>query len=168
MKTRRFVLSAGFGLFLLLPGTSTVTADEPKTKVREIEISGPEDENKELMLFAREQRIALQMQKLTALRDEIEAKLKILDEKKAEWEALQESQQAAPDLANKAVVSVYSKMRPDAAAGRLAVLDRRLAAEILMKLKPRLSGTILNEMSTEEAARLTALMASMPQPQAKQ
>jgi flagellar motility protein MotE (MotC chaperone) len=62
--------------------------------------------------------------------------------------------------ARETVVEIYSKMRPDAAAGRMEQLEGGLAAAILLKLKPRTAGVILNEMSAEKAALLTGIMAA--------
>ena len=59
------------------------------------------------------------------------------------------------------VVEIYSKMKPDAAAERLASVDPILAAGILMKLDPRQAGVILNEMKTKPAAELTGVMAAV-------
>jgi flagellar motility protein MotE (MotC chaperone) len=49
-------------------------------------------------------------------------------------------------------------MKPDAAAERLAQLEAGLAAAILLKLEPRRSGVILNEMDSKAAATLTSIM----------
>ena len=58
------------------------------------------------------------------------------------------------------LVDIYSRMRPDAAAERLAEVNVELAAGILMKLQARQAGIILNEMDSKAAAKLTGIMAS--------
>ncbi|MEW9835262.1 hypothetical protein ABUE29_06805 [Mesorhizobium sp. ZMM04-4] len=58
------------------------------------------------------------------------------------------------------MVKIYSGMRPDAAAERLAAMDTVLAASILMKIDTRKAGVILNEMEKKAAAMLTGIMAA--------
>ena len=50
------------------------------------------------------------------------------------------------------VVAIYSQMRPDAAAGQIAVMAPDAAAAILAKLSPRTASAILNEMDAQTAA----------------
>ncbi|QKV19641.1 MotE family protein [Oricola thermophila] len=109
---------------------------------------------------ARERRYALQKAELEALREEIEMKIAILEDKRAalkNWVELREeyASQASDDL-----VEVYSKMRPDAAAQRMEKLPGELSAALLSKLNPRMAGTILNEMSAERAALVTVIMSA--------
>ena len=58
------------------------------------------------------------------------------------------------------LVDIYGRMRPDAAAERLAELRADLAAAILMKLDSRQASVILNEMDPKVAATLTSVIAS--------
>ncbi len=57
------------------------------------------------------------------------------------------------------VVTIYAKMRPDSAALQLAAMEDPVAAAILVKLPPRASSAILNEMEAGRAARLARSMA---------
>ena len=109
---------------------------------------------------ARDRRYVLQTEELQALQQEVDKRIKILEEKRAEYEAWLKRREDFLAKAEDGVVKIYSGMRPDAAAGRLAEMDAKLAAGILMKLEARKAGVILNEMERKAAAMLTAVMAS--------
>ncbi len=109
---------------------------------------------------ARDRRYALQTEELQALQQEIDRRMKLLDEKRAEYEAWLKRREDFLARAQDGVVKIYSGMRPDAAAERLAEMDPRLAAGILMKVEPRKAGVILNEMERKAAAKLTGIMAA--------
>ena len=109
---------------------------------------------------ARDRRYALQAQELQKLQAEIDARMKALDEKRAEYETWMRKREAFLEQAQDGVVNIYKGMKPDAAAERLAELKPDLAAGILMKLEPRKASVILNEMKSKEAAVLTTIMAS--------
>lgn len=109
---------------------------------------------------ARERRYANQARELEALKSDIDARIKQLEDKKAEYEKWMKLRQAFITQASDTVVKIYAKMKPDAAAERLSELRTDLAAAILMKLEVKQSGLIMNEMKSTTAARLTSIMAS--------
>lgn len=109
---------------------------------------------------ARDRRYVLQTEELQKLQQEVDKRIKLLEEKRAEYEAWLKRREDFLAKANDGVVKIYSGMRPDAAAERLAEMDAVLAAGILMKLESRKAGVILNEMERKAAAMLTAVMAS--------
>ena len=51
-------------------------------------------------------------------------------------------------------------MKPDAAASQLEIIEKNIAAAIIMKLSPRLSSQIFNEMDAKVAAKLATIIAS--------
>lgn len=108
---------------------------------------------------ARDRRYALQEQKLVTLKEQVETRIAALEEKRREYEDWLKRRDDFLDKAKGDLVEIYSKMRPDAAAERLAEVHSELAAAILMKLEPRKAGVILNEMNTKSAAALTGIMA---------
>jgi flagellar motility protein MotE (MotC chaperone) len=61
--------------------------------------------------------------------------------------------------ATEALVGIYSKMKPDAAANQLTAMDELTAAAITSKLSPKVSSLVLAEMDPTKAARLTAIVA---------
>ena len=109
---------------------------------------------------ARDRRYVLQTEELQALQQEVDKRIKLLEEKRAEYEAWLKRREDFLAKAEDGVVKIYSGMRPDAAAERLAEMDADLAAGILMKLDARKAGVILNEMERKTAAMLTGVMAS--------
>lgn len=114
---------------------------------------------------ARERRYALQKAELQSLRDEIEQRIKILEDKRAELEMWTERRDRFASAASQDLVDVYAKMRPDAAAQRMEKLPSELSAALLIKLNARAAGTILNEMSPERAAQVTMIMAAAAEKQ---
>lgn len=56
------------------------------------------------------------------------------------------------------IVNIYTKMKPDAAAQQLTVLDEEMAAAVITKLSPRAASSVMNEMDPKHAARLTAII----------
>ena len=109
---------------------------------------------------ARDRRYVLQTEELQALQQEVDERIKLLEEKRAEYEAWLKRREDFLAKAEDGVVKIYSGMRPDAAAERLEEMDAALAAGILMKLDARKAGVILNEMERKKAAMLTGVMAS--------
>jgi flagellar motility protein MotE (MotC chaperone) len=112
---------------------------------------------------ARERRYALKEAELKEIAAEIDVKMKALEEKRGEFEAWQRRREEFATLATDNLVDIYKKMRPAAAAERLAVLSTDLSASILMKLPSRQAGVILNEMEPDTVAAITAIMAASSQ-----
>jgi flagellar motility protein MotE (MotC chaperone) len=109
---------------------------------------------------ARDRRYSLQAKELETLQAEIDKRMKALEEKRAEYEEWLKRRNDFMAEAEEGVVKIYARMRPDAAAERLAEVNTELAAAILMKLDSRQAGVILNEMERKAAATLTGIMAS--------
>lgn len=109
---------------------------------------------------AQEQRYAIKTKELNQLRDSVEQRIVKLEEKRAELELWQQKRDNFSAKAESAVVEIYSKMRPDAAASRLEILSQSLAAAILLKMSARKAGVILNEMNAERAADITRVLAA--------
>jgi flagellar motility protein MotE (MotC chaperone) len=110
---------------------------------------------------ARERRFAIQKAELEKLRQEIEDKITLLEEKRVELEEWAKRRDEFSEAANEGLVEVYAKMRPDAAAQRMEKLPGGLTAALLTKLSPRAAGTILNEMSPDQAANVTVIMSAV-------
>jgi flagellar motility protein MotE (MotC chaperone) len=109
---------------------------------------------------ARDRRYALQQAELETLQKDIDQRIAALEEKRAEYEEWLTRRNDFLAKAEGNLVEIYSRMRPDAAAERLAEVNAELAAGILMKLQARQAGVILNEMDSKAAATLTSIMAS--------
>jgi len=109
---------------------------------------------------ARDRRYAMQRSELETLQTDIDERIAALEEKRAEYEEWLQRRNDFLEKAENNLVDIYSRMRPDAAAERLAEVNVELAAGILMKLQSRQAGIILNEMNSKAAATLTSIMAS--------
>ncbi len=103
-------------------------------------------------------RIAWQTARLVELDARIRIRLVELESKKAEYEAWLRKRDEMMKQATDGVVTIYAKMKPDAAALQLTAMDDPIAAAILSKLPPRSAGAILDEMEAGRAARLTRSM----------
>ncbi len=126
-----------------------------------------EREAQDLMRFcsniadpARERRYALKQAELETLQGQIDDRMAKLEEKRAAYEDWREKRDDFVSKAQDSLVAIYSRMRPDAAAERLELLGAPLAAAIVMRLKPSLAGTILNEMNADAAARVSSVIAA--------
>jgi flagellar motility protein MotE (MotC chaperone) len=56
------------------------------------------------------------------------------------------------------IVNIYTKMKPDAAAQQLTILDEEMAAAVITKLSSKAASAVMNEMDPKHAARLTAII----------
>lgn len=107
---------------------------------------------------ARDRRYVMQAEELKTLQQDIDSRMKQLEDKRVEYESWMVRREKFIEQATENVVKIYAGMKPDAAAERLAQLEAGLAAAILLKLEPRRSGVILNEMDSKAAATLTSIM----------
>lgn len=147
-------------MLALLLGTGLAAAVEATSATPPTEQSEIERFCSNIADAARDRRYALQAQELEELQKDVDKRIKLLDEKRAEYEDWLKRREDFLSKAEDSVVDIYSTMKPDAAAERLAELDAMLAAGILMKLDSRKAGVILNEMERKAAAALTAIMVS--------
>lgn len=116
---------------------------------------------------ARDVRFALQQKQLSEMEAKLERKIAELEDKRLEYLSWLARRDAELKAAEAGVVAIYAKMRPDAAAQQLALLDRDTAASILRQLKPRNASAILAEMPETPAAQLSEMLA-LPSGEAKQ
>lgn len=113
---------------------------------------------------ARERRYAIKEQELQALMKDVEDRIAVLEEKRAAFVEWMRRREEFASLATESIVDIYAKMRPDAAAQRMEILEADLAAAILLKLPSRNAGIILNEMSAKSAAAITSIIADSARP----
>lgn len=109
---------------------------------------------------ARDRRYAIQAEELQTLQKQVDERIRVLEEKRAEYEEWLKRREEFLSKVEDNVVKIYSTMKPDAAAERLAEVNVEVAAGILMKLDARKAGVILNEMDRKAAAELTRIMAA--------
>lgn len=156
-----FAAATSFALTAIVPASAqTATASILDAPMPDASIADIERFCSNITDAARERRYSLQKAELESLREEIEMKMKILEDKRSELKMWVERRETYSSAASDDVVEVYSKMRPDAAAQRMEKLPAELSAALLSKLKARSAGTILNEMSPERAAMVTVIMSA--------
>ena len=103
-------------------------------------------------------RIAWQAAKLEELETRLQQKIVELEAKRAEYEDWLRKRDEALKKASTAVVAIYSKMEPEAAANELSQMDDETAAAVLSKLNTRSASAILGEMDPARAAQLADKM----------
>lgn len=113
---------------------------------------------------ARDQRYLLQKQELDQLQADVDSRIAILEERRAEYEDWLTRRNEFMQQAEGQLVEIYRKMAPDAAAPQLEETNVMLAAAIIMKLPPRQSSLILTEMSPAKAAQVASIMSSAGNP----
>jgi flagellar motility protein MotE (MotC chaperone) len=107
---------------------------------------------------AKEAKFEWQVKTISELEDALTKRTMALEAKRAEVEAWLEKREDFMALAEERLVDIYSKMRAEAASAQISELGPVTAAALLMKLQPRISSAILNEMPAANAARLASLM----------
>ena len=107
-------------------------------------------------------RIAWQAARLTELTAKLRQRIAELEVKRAEYEDWLHRHDAALKEAKEDIVAIYSRMRPDAAAAELSVMDEVMAASLLTKLNARVASAILAEMDPGRAARIANAMLGPP------
>ncbi len=148
----------------VLPGAPAAAEPQKLTREAAPAVSGNQSEVERFCSniadAARDRRYALQAAELKQLQTEVDNRIKALEEKRTEYETWLKRREVFLARAEEGVVQIYSRMKPDAAAERLAVMNVDLAAAIMMKLDARKASVILNEMESKVAAELTRIIAS--------
>lgn len=140
--------------------TSSAFAQAPKAKPPMAE--SPE---RDAALYCRntadaaaEARLQWQTWNLISLEAKLQARIADLNRKQAEFEAWVERREKLLSEVEGQVVSIISRMRPDAAAAQLATSEDATAIGVLLKMKARTASEILDEMDPARAAQLTQSM----------
>lgn len=107
---------------------------------------------------AADARYALQAKQLTDLKADVEERMRALEEKRREYEMWLKRRDEFVSKAQDSLVDIISKMKPDAAAAQMALIGDEAAAALILKLNPRVSSIILNEMPPEKAAKLARVI----------
>ncbi len=159
-RLRNLLLVAGMALLPLASGSAQEQKPAPDTASQaEIQqfctsIADP----------ARDQRYLLQKQELEKLQADVDKRIAVLEERRAEYEDWLTRRNTFMKQAEVNLVEIYKKMKPDAAAPQLQEINPILAAAIIMKLPARQSSLILSEMEAQKAATVAAIMSSAADP----
>jgi flagellar motility protein MotE (MotC chaperone) len=113
---------------------------------------------------ARDQRYVLQRKELETLQANVDDRIATLEKRREEYEDWLKRRNDFLKQAEIGLVGIYKTMKPDAAAGKLEMVNPEIAAAIVMRLPARQSSLILSEMSDEKAAILTNIISSASDP----
>jgi len=104
---------------------------------------------------------ALFLQKAFAsLDDELNRKTEELNKRIAEHVSWLSQRQQMMEQIGAALVETITRMRPDAAAQQISSMEENLAAALLLKVGPKASSALLNEMPPAKAGRLVSINAT--------
>ncbi len=103
-------------------------------------------------------RLAWQEQRIKSLQADLAAKIAELDARTAEIRQWVSKREELLDKAGASLVTIYSKMKPDAASAQLQDMDDDTAAALLLKMKPAVASAVMAEMDAARAARLSDLL----------
>jgi flagellar motility protein MotE (MotC chaperone) len=106
-------------------------------------------------------RLERRRNQLAALENEIASRLSTLDAKQQELRALLDRLEAFERKTSDALVGLYSRMKPEAAAAQLAQIDDDVAAALMLQLKTKISSAILGEMEASRGAALAKKIADL-------
>lgn len=109
---------------------------------------------------AKDRRYLLQREELHKLQTQVDERIDALKIQRDDYKQWLEKRNDFLEKAEVGLVEIFKKMKPDAAAKQLEIIDQNIAAALIMKLSPRLSSQIFNEMKAEVAATLATIIAS--------
>lgn len=162
-KVRNLLLvGAAVGLMLTMPGafaqdvTAPPAADATQNEIQQFCTN--------IADAARDQRYVLQRKDLETLQASIDERIATLEKRRDEYEDWLKRRNDFLKQAQLGLVDIYKTMKPDAAAGKLEMVNPEIAAAIVMQLPPRQSSLILSEMTDEKAATLTNIISSASDP----
>ncbi|WP_442754946.1 MotE family protein [Methylocystis sp. JAN1] len=98
---------------------------------------------------------------LAELESEIAARLASLEARRQELRSLLDRIDAFERKTSDALVGLYSRMKPEAAAAQLTQIDDDVAAALILQLKAKISSAILGEMEASRGAALAKRIADL-------
>jgi len=161
------MIRLGFGLALLLGAAQTSFAQQAEAPVPLTQqlAQAPLGNLDEIRKFcgnldnqASDARYSLQAKQLADLKADVDKRMQALEEKRKEYEIWLKRRDDFVNKAQDSLVDIISKMKPDAAAAQMALIGDEPAAALILKLNPRVSSIILNEMPAEKAAKLARVI----------
>ena len=109
------------------------------------------------MSTAIEARTAWQTEQIASLEKDLADRTKLLDQKIAALEKIRAEQKDFAAKAREETVTIYAKMRPEAAASELSQMAERDAAAVIFGLPAAAASRVLAEMEPARAARLAEI-----------
>ncbi len=141
--------------------TTQVINQEPNAPAANAKPRGPGEQYcSNIANAASDARFAWQKQTLVETEKQVKERLEELNAKITEYQKWLARRDEFSRKAEATITNIYAKMKPDAAAQQLAVLDEETAAAVITKLNPRVASALMAEMDPKQAARLTAIISA--------
>lgn len=121
--------------------------------------TSPEDPNEKA------QEIARQQQDILMLRQQMDQRLKDLENAERKVKDMIREAKSLEDSKVKNLVQMYANMKPKTAAKALENMDERIAVRILSGMAPKQSGEILTYTNPAKTAKFTELLTRMRLPE---
>jgi flagellar motility protein MotE (MotC chaperone) len=141
-----------------------ISRDEP-ARVREARAAPPAPDARQycadIAAAASAARNARQEKELLDVEQRIAKRTAELEAKRAELQDVLDRYDTLLKQTDERLVSIYGRMRPEAAAAQFANMEEDMAAAMLMRLQPKQSSAILNEMDASRAVMLTKKVAAL-------
>jgi flagellar motility protein MotE (MotC chaperone) len=109
-------------------------------------------------------RLERRRKELSALDARLSEKLATLEARHQELRTLLDRLEAFERKSGDALIGLYSRMKPDAAALQISQLDDEIAASLMLQLKSKISSAILGEMEAGRGAALAKRIAQLRAP----
>lgn len=155
--------------FALLPGAQAQQPGQPQLLGASPEAGTSQQEVQQycgtIVDAARDQRYLIQKTELEQLQTDVDARIKMLETRKAEYEDWLKRRNDFLNKAKAGLVDIYKTSKPDEVAPQFDEMDITIAAAIIMQLPARQSGLILAEMDAKKAAMVARIMSSAANPQ---
>lgn len=155
-------------LLTLLAGTGGVAAAQPDQPAAQ-EVSSVEErrilvdiEKRTQRLDEREEQLDRREMQLKTLQGEVDKKLAALQTLREELVALFERKTREENERIGELSRIYEKMDPEKAAVLIRELDHQLAVDLLIGIKKKTAGRILNNLDAGTATELSKAFTEMP------
>ena len=158
---RNFKKSTSYTMQLLIvmitcTAIATATAEAASTATKKVggNLSEAQQFCVNIADVAADTRYALQRRELKKLEADISDRLKVLNERIAEYKVWVEKRKKFSEMAKQKLVAIYKKMRTEAASEQISLMDNLVAASLIARLPAKQASTILGEMDAKKAATI--------------
>lgn len=142
-----------------LTGFPVVHAEEPSGPKDGLQVK--EDYCSSFAETAAETRFAIQQERLTHLKRDVEARLAELQSESKRLQDFLSARQKVREQIGDGLTKIYASMEPEAAVKVIKRLHPAVAAEILVNLNAKQAGNILALMDAKDSSRIVVFMASI-------
>ena len=119
-------------------------------------------EDKYAELAEREEALENREMELKTLEAEVDKKLAAMEKQRQELEKLLDRKDVVENERVAELSLIYEKMEPQKAAVLIRTLDRQLAVDLLLGIKKKTAGAILNNMDLKTATALSKAFTEIP------